>query len=326
MASSSPRLLGFGVLAAMAAIAGLLTVADVRLASSQTATVVAAYTNEEIPGDDPQAAVWDSAAAVEIPLSAQTLTVPNGGGSIRTVTVRALNDGGRIYFRLEWDDVTQDMSAFASQDFRDAAAVEFPANGVSTLPSFCMGQTNAQVNIWHWKADWQADIERGFVSVPEAYPNTAVDYYPFQDDDTFYPGRAARNRLSETDRKSPVEDLVAGGFGTLTSANHQAVQGKGVWQDGKWYVMFSRQMKSAGEFHVPFKGGQTTNAAFAVWDGANGERDGLKSVSQFAQVTIEGGEGGGGSSAALVALAVLGVAAVIGLGYMIYAERFKSKG
>ena len=25
-------------------------------------------------------------------------------------------------------------------------------------------------NIWQWKADWQADIDRGFVNVPEAYP------------------------------------------------------------------------------------------------------------------------------------------------------------
>ncbi|MDO8611317.1 MAG: ethylbenzene dehydrogenase-related protein, partial [Dehalococcoidia bacterium] len=54
-----------------------------------------------------------------------------------------------------------------------------------------------------------------------------------------------------------------------------------------WYVLFAREMKASGDY-TPFKPGQTTNVAFAVWDGAAGERDGLKSVSQFADRKVEG--------------------------------------
>ena len=276
MSGANARWLGLSVTAALLLAAAILTQLNVRLASSQAPSLVSTHTGSDVPLDDPLASVWDSTTPVEIPLSAQTITIPKGGGSIRAVSARSLNDGRKVYFRLEWEDPTEDTSAFAPQDFRDAAAIEFPASGVSSVPSFCMGQIGGQVNIWQWKGDWQADIDHGFVDVPDAYPNVQSDLYQFQQDDTFYPGRAVGNLISETERKSPVEDLVSAGFGTLTTADVQKVQGKGVWQDGKWYVLFARDMDLGGDFYVPFKRGQTTNVAFAVWDGANGERNGLE--------------------------------------------------
>jgi len=316
----SPRLAGPALVVGVLIVAGFLTQMDVRLASSQAISLAARGTAEAVPLDDPLAAVWDSAPPVEIPLSAQNVAVPKGGGSIRTVDVRALHDEDRIYFRMEWDDPTQDISAFASESFRDAAAVQFPASGVTTLPSFCMGQAGAQVNIWHWKADWQADIDGGFVNVPNVYPDAFADYYPFQEQDTFYSGRAAGNLLSQTNRTTPVENLVAAGFGTLSSAEKQMVAGKGVWKDGKWLVIFARDMKAEGHTYTPFKEGQTTNVAFAVWDGSKGERDGLKSVSQFAELTVEGFET---PSDNFVPYLVLAAFAVIGpaiAGYLIYRQ------
>ncbi len=319
MSHVSPRLAGLGLLAAVLVAAFILTKMDLRLASSQAVTLPVKETEAAVPTDDPLASVWQTAEPVEIPLSAQNVTVPQGGGSIRAVTVRALHNRDRIFFRLEWTDPTRDISAFAHQDFRDAAAIQFPARGVSTLPSFCMGQAGGQVNIWQWKGDWQADIDGGFVSVPQAYPNAAADYYPFQDDDTFYPGRAAGNSLSETDRKSPVENLVALGFGTLTTADEQPVNGKGLWQDGKWYVLFSRDMEAKGDTYTPFSPGQTTNVAFAVWDGSAGERDGLKSVSQFADLKVEGVARAEGKSGAVVWVFVMAGVVIVFMG-MAYAR------
>lgn len=327
MSSSKPRAIGLGVVAAVLAAAALLTWTNVRLASSQAISLVAKETSQSVPSDNPLAPVWDTAPQVEIPLSAQNVTVPQGGGGIRTVRVRALHDGGRIYFRLDWDDPTKDTSAFDPQDFRDAAAIEFPANGVTTLPSFCMGQSNARVNIWQWKADWQADIDSGYLDVPQVFPNAVADYYPFQDDNTFYSGRAAGNRFSQTQRTSPVENLVSAGFGTLTSATDQMVQGKGTWQSGRWYVLFSRAMDVGGDTYTPFQDGQKTNVAFAVWEGSNGERDGLKSVSQFADLTVEHVAGaGGGGGGVYDFLPYLGIGALViilpaAVGALIYRRR-----
>ena len=53
---------------------------------------------------------------------------------------------------------------------------------------------------------------------------------------------------------------------------------------------------------------ESTNIAFAVWDGASGERDGIKSVSQFLtlEVSPEVAEAGGGVTVWLIVLVVLG--------------------
>jgi hypothetical protein len=323
---ASTRFIGLGIAVLLLATAALLSQLDIRLASSQAISIVARQTKEKVPLNDPLASVWDGVTPVQIPLSAQGAVVPIGGGSIRAVSVRSLTDGKRMYFRLEWDDQTKNTSAFAPQEFRDAAAIEFPANGASTTPSFCMGQANSNVNIWQWKGDWQADIDQGFVSVPHAYPNAEADLYPFHDDVTFYPGRAVGNPFSQTNRKSPVQDLVAAGFGTLTGADAQSVEGKGIWQGGRWYVLFARDMNMGfdREFYVPFGAGQTTNVAFAVWDGANSERDGLKSVSSFADLQIEK-EAEATNVTSLVVLGVLAAFGLLGFCYLLYQERLKPR-
>jgi DMSO reductase family type II enzyme heme b subunit len=293
MSRISSRQFGLGILAVVLAAAALLTQMDLRLASSQDVTLTAKATDATVPLDDPLASVWQTAEPLEIPLSEQNVTLPLGGGSIRTVTARALHDGESIFFRLEWEDATEDISAFTPQEFRDAAAIQFPAKGVSTTPSFCMGQPGGEVNLWHWKADWQADIDSGFVNVQQAYPNSVVDYYPFADEEEFNPGLAAGNPLSQVNRTTPVENLVARGFGTLTTGDAQMVNGNGVWQDNKWYVLFAREMEATGDTYTPFSAGQSTDVSFAVWDGSAGERDGLKSVSLFADLVIEEAPDGG---------------------------------
>ncbi|MBI1884721.1 MAG: hypothetical protein HYS09_00090 [Chloroflexi bacterium] len=323
----SPRRAAVVVLGLALALGLLLTQLDLRLVSSQAMTIVAAETVVQVPPDDPWSDVWEQADAVEVPLSAQQTSVPKGGGSIRAVTARALHDRDRLYVLMEWADATRDMSAIAPQDFRDAAAVQFPASGVTSVPFFCMGQADAHVNIWHWKADWQADIDSGFVGIPEAYPNTAADLYPLQDDPDFYPGRAAGNLLSQTERSTPVENLVAGGFGTLTTAEKQMVGGRGVWRDGTWRVLFVRDLDAGGDAYAKFAPGRTTNVAFAVWNGSKDERDGLKSVSQFAELQLAGKPEAPGVRAGLdrTLVVVIILVVVVGMGTLVVAARVERR-
>ncbi len=327
MVRNRTRLAGLIALVAVLAVAALLTRFDLRLANSQALVLPVAEVKAKVPLDDPLASIWDGAQPLEIPMTAQNIAVPQGGGSIPAVVVRALHDRDNVYFRMEWQDATQNGMTIASQDFRDGAAIEFPAKGVSTVPSFCMGQPNGNVNIWHWKADWQADIDNGYVSVQQQYPDMAVDYYDFEKEDTFLSGRAAGNLMSAAKRTSPVEDLVAKGFGTLTTAVDQDVKGKGVWQDGKWYVIFSRSMETKGDVYTPFNPGQITNVAFAVWDGAKQERNGLKSVSQFADLSIEGtpGGGGGGDATRWVFLGVVLAVAALTPAFIIATRKMRRR-
>jgi hypothetical protein len=223
---------------------------------------------------------------VSVPLSAQNSTPPMGGHRW-TLTARAVHDYRSLYIELEWDDPRADVSVGRPQDFTDAAAIEFPAVASVTVPAFCMGDPTATVNIWQWRAAWQADVAHGFRgSVTHQYPNTSVDWYPFRDDPVYSTGHAVGNPFSVTDRSSAVDNLVAGGFGTLTADPTPIVQGWGVWRDGVWRVVFERPLAVSREGSISLSPDDWTNVAFAVWDGGAEERDGMKSVGNFVSLDI----------------------------------------
>jgi DMSO reductase family type II enzyme heme b subunit len=97
----------------------------------------------------------------------------------------------------------------------------------------------------------------------------------------YNPGRATGNILSDaTMRKSPVEDLNAEGFSTLTTQATQNVDGKGNWNNNRWAVVFKRALSTNDANDTQFSGGKTP-MAIAIWNGANKERNGQKAVTQF---------------------------------------------
>jgi DMSO reductase family type II enzyme heme b subunit len=98
-------------------------------------------------------------------------------------------------------------------------------------------------------------------------------------------GLAAGNPLSARTHQSPVEVLVAKGFGTLTSLSpaNQTVAGSGVWQDGEWVVVMQQVLDSDS----PLRRKTTLPVAIAAWEGSAGDRDGQKSVSQWLELELE---------------------------------------
>jgi hypothetical protein len=175
-----------------------------------------------------------------------------------------------------------------------------------------MGDPTAPVNVWQWKGAWQNDIDQGYVDIQDIYPNLNVDSYPFEDEDEFYPARFVGNIFAETDRTTPVDNRLAGSFGTLTQADDQMVDGSGEWRDGSWRALFARDL-DVGDGYSRFSVGESTNVALAVWDGSENERNGNKSVSQFLTLSVsdEIAEGGGGIEAWQIALIAVGMAALV---------------
>lgn len=278
------------------ALAVALTLLKVPVASSQGTTLSVAYVDGELPTADPGSPLWRQASSIEVPLSAQNVTRPIlPQASVRSLSARALHNGSQVAFLLEWADETENAETIRVQDFTDSVAVQFPlAEG---QPFFCMGQQGGNVNIWHWKADWQAGIAaRQAMDGP--YPDMMVDYYPFAEgeapaledytDASYAPAFAVGNLMAGP-HESPVEDLIAGGFATLTAypAEAQTVQGHGVWSDGRWRVVFSRSLTAREVDQVSFAPGTVYSVAFAVWDGANSERNGKKSTSQWVSLQFE---------------------------------------
>lgn len=80
-----------------------------------------------------------------------------------------------------------------------------------------------------------------------------------------------------------VQNLAAGGFGSTTILDDQPVTGAAQYQvnDGdpnEWVVVMSRPLAVSGDYEVSFRR-STVPMAFALWQGADAQRDGLKNVS-----------------------------------------------
>ena len=272
---ATPRIRALGMLGAIVLVAGLLSFFNVSLVRAAGTVITVAHVEGAIPTTDPFTKDWQSAPPADIPLSAQQMWQP-GGGSVQAVQVRALENGSQIAFLVSWVDATKNDSVAEGLP-SDAAAIQLPIDPTN-LPYQCMGQATSRVNIWQWKAQLEAVARDSDGAIP--YNNTR---------------NLTSNgicRAVDTPGLNPVADST--------------------WQNGHWYVIFTRDMSSGNSGSAPLQVGQATNAAFAVWDGGKGETRGMKAVSTWTPVSIgTTGESTGGNLLTLAAVAVLCAVAVV---------------
>ncbi|MCS6902708.1 MAG: ethylbenzene dehydrogenase-related protein [Candidatus Bipolaricaulota bacterium] len=245
------------------------------IAHAQAIKLTAKFTDQEL-STDPNAAIWAQAPTATVTLGPQQIAAPFGGGAIKELHVRVLHNGRQIAFLTEWADATPDRESAQVDRFSDAVALQFPYQS-DAQPSPFMGDARHAVNIWQWQAAWQRDIdEGGLADVDRAYPPYASEV-PYG----IYVGRDVGNWRSQRDHKTPIENLIAQGWGTLTHQEQQHVLGKGVWENGRWKVVFLRALQTGLMGDASFIAGQKLSVNFAVWDGAQSERGARKSVSLF---------------------------------------------
>jgi len=258
------------------ALAAVLMMADLNPAVPQTTSLTALRSAED-PGLDPAAGAWSDAQEVALALTAQAVAYPFGGGTVAEVRVRALYHDRNLYLRVEWDDRSRDTTTDAVDKFTDAVAVEFPADAKASVPSVCMGQADGGVNVWQWRADHQGTAEAEAVA----------DFYPA---DASFPAEEVGNPVAR--RRRAAQDLVASGFGTLAKAPTQSVRAHGVYSKAddpdpaQWAVVFERPFAKPGRGQPGFSVTDKLDVAFAVWNGREAERNGIKSVSQFGRMVL----------------------------------------
>jgi Ethylbenzene dehydrogenase len=249
-------------------IAGVLVGVGVPLVSSEGMIIRTRLVEGDLPAE-PEDAAWAKVSPMTLPLSGQVITRPVWPEpSARALTVRSLHNGTEIAFLLEWQDNTKN-DRLTPGTFRDGVAIGLPLGDAPSF--FCMGQLDHYINIWHWKADWQSDIDRRAAKASEK----------------------ARDGVRTFEviprRVSSVEDLIGGGFSTLTTKEKQGrVQGKAVWKDGVWHVVMRRPLVSEEqENEAKLIPGRVQTVSFAVWNGENKERNGQKSVAPWFQLIID---------------------------------------
>lgn len=262
------RLHYIGVLSGLIVCASVLGGFGIPLVSSEGMTIRSAVAPGDIPttADD---AAWQTVTPVTIPMSGQIITRPVWPEpTVRALTVRSLHNGTEIAFLLEWQDNTKN-DRLTPGTFRDGVAIGLPLGEAPAF--FCMGQLDHYINIWHWKADWQSDIDRRAARTSEKKEG------------------GVRTFEVIPRRVSSVEDLIGGGFSTLTTKDKQGrVQGHAIWKDGVWHVVMRRPLVSdEQEDEAKLVPGRIQTISFAVWNGENKERNGQKSVAPWFQLSID---------------------------------------
>jgi DMSO reductase family type II enzyme heme b subunit len=212
--------------------------------------------------------------------------------STREVRVRALSDGVRVAFRLEWSDATRDDMPMPAA-FTDACAIQLPAAISADVPAPQMGEPDRSVEITLWRASWQATVDGRGDTIQDIHPNAVPDHYPFEAaslesgsdiqramQQRYAPARALDNPMSGP-REQPVEDLIGHGPGTLAPAATTSSTGRGKRVADGWAVVVTRRLPEG------LASGKRTQVAFAIWEGGSEEVGARKMRTGWAPLLLE---------------------------------------
>lgn len=251
---------------------------------------------------DPHAGVWQQVPPADVALVGQAMVLPTRmRPSVASLRVRSVHDGERVAFLLEWQDARPDRRVVKTREFKDGCGVMLlPAGAGAT--EWMMGTPKTPVTILHWRADWQLDVDAGFQDLETAFPHVAFDFYPPlvgaqhppklpdaypPEARRWLPGWYVGNPLSQPKKVGPVEKLVAQGAGTVEQLPTQNATGRGVWKDGRWRVVLSKPLRAADAREITLAPGGTYAVAFAVWQGAAGDRGARKSITLLGRLQLE---------------------------------------
>jgi hypothetical protein len=250
--------------------------------------------------DDPLDPFWDKIAVADVAMLPQQVAPPVlEAGSVTNVRVQAVRDDQRYVWRLSWDKPEiADRSDVG--EFSDAVALQFPLRDGAP---YTMGGPQMPVRMLHWKATWQKDVDEGFQDWALTHPNSDADLYWFAADEKpftmqksfsdpaaqqYMIAAAAGNPMADFNRKNPIEELTAHGFGSATHIGETTSRGRGAWRDGKWYVVVDRPIETADPLIVRFNENPGQQLiAFAVWDGTAGNRGGRKNITNWTPMRID---------------------------------------
>ncbi len=214
----------------------------------------------EIPLN-PDNAFWKNTDHLKtqlVELGPQMITNPKWPDpSIKSVKVSGVHNEIEIALLLEWDDLSLENKIEVSATHTDQAALMFPLSPGKELPAITMGSENEIVNIWQWRAIWEPNL------IDKSKRNN----------------RTRREGLLGSISRSPVEDLTAAGYSTLTTQDEQNVSGRGTWQNKTWRVIFKRPLLNSDNADIQLR--NSTAMAIAVWNGGNRERNGQKGISNW---------------------------------------------
>ncbi len=278
----------------------LVGVVSLAIASAQASEVKVGKTDRDLSKQAFDAGIWKDAKSESVSLLAQPMALPRPKTTTTaSLQVQALQDGQWIAFRLRWK-ADKKSEAGRLGEFSDAVAIQFPVKEGPPPPIF-MGVRDNPVHIFHWRAQYQRDVEKGKPEMKDLYPNMNPDMYPMEFKDpghvqglteekreVYSPGKAAGNPQSYQ-KPSAVDEIIAEGFGSSSVIENKISVGQGVFNNGEWSVVIARPLsRENGSMLAPTK---NSYVAFAVWQGSKQEVGARKSVTlSWVPLILDGGQ------------------------------------
>lgn len=206
--------------------------------------------------DDPDDPRWETLERHSFPLVGQVTIDPRMfTPTVDMVTVKAMYNQKDFAILVIWDDPTKSVATPAAGEsvpevFDDAVALQFPTKMLegTKKPYFIMGDINNAVYVARWNGRTN--------SIDEFNAN----------------GTEVRVGL----RIKPQEEA------------HWQFKGKGTYKNGQYRAVFKRPLVTDDkETDLQIQPGVFYPMAFTAWDGSNGERDAMRSLSAWYSFYLE---------------------------------------
>jgi DMSO reductase family type II enzyme heme b subunit len=189
----------------------------------------------------------------------------------------------------------------ASRDWENAISGDFPLQPTPLTSQTSMyvqakwkdvpygGPLNVSVSALHngdaiyFRLSWQDDTADDGIGNTDQFVDAAAVLFPLKDDAPLLsmgsPQQPVNAWYWRPDLEAPYS-TAAKGTGTTRRTVDPDLHAGGGYADGRWSMVVGRKLKSLGKEYVSLEPGMTAKVAFAVWQGSNQERGGLKAASQ----------------------------------------------
>lgn len=281
-------------------IAGLATAAYAKTPSPTLNTTVAINAkkvgNINIASISPTDRVWSGASSTTILLyPQQTIKLNdtnanklNAANLAKKVSISAIHSGNTVAFRLVWSDSDKSVqTGTRSNEYADGFAIQIPVtfSDPKKLPYIGMGSEGRPVSV---------SLIKAVAAHYEPNGNGKIEYQINPLNTNLYGDelKAHKEAIASMANKEYVKSFIAEGFRSLTEVKDGSSKvGMKMSYNPQTKQWIGVVAKSLSDGTVNISGHGAIPVSFAIWDGGKLNRGGVKNLSAWTAVKLQGKSG-----------------------------------
>ncbi len=227
-------------------------------------TLIAKKIEGEVPSD-PDDLRWGSQEMHGFPLVGQVTVEPRMfTPTVDMVTAKAVYNDKAVSFLVVWDDPTHSVAGAMASEEVSGEVSDTSSEGAKGEASPVYDDAVA-------------------MQFPAKMPEGAQKPYFVMGD------LEHATYLAKWDSGAGrVVEMSANGQDRVVVQEASQFSGKGVYKNGQYRVVFTRPLTAVDkETDIPFVPGEFIPIAFTAWDGSNGEKEGMRSLSAWYHLLLE---------------------------------------